>query len=233
MLPIARAFNAAFVYAGYPPIGTQAVSVEYWLGEWSFRKPTRHYNLLGVNYRERVSDAKDPYNLSAHISEIHRHIAGRKVDFDVSPYLFTDKPLDRGDNAAVINVEYTQKDDPSKTNEGSACTFTWKPEAGYIRTSAAGEMTDKATGETVSFANVIIMRVPVLWERGYAYYEDQMRGYGQADIFQSGRYIRGAWYHPDHTERIVFLDENGQELTLQRGRTFIATGSGLVVSYGE
>ena len=32
-------------------------------------------------------------------------------------------------------------------------------------------------------ANVIIMRVPVEWHRDYPFFEDHMRGTGQADIF--------------------------------------------------
>ena len=94
-------------------------------------------------------------------------------------------------------------------------------------------MTDRITGETVPFANVIIMRVPVEWESGYQYYADQMRGSGQADIFQSGRYIQGAWVHESHTERLVFLDDTGNELTFQRGKTFIALGEDMIVSYSN
>ena len=79
---------------------------------------------------------------------------------------------------------------------------------------------DRTTGEAVPFANVIIMRIPVKWESGYPYYADQMRGSGQADIFQSGRYIEGSWYREDVTGRLIILDEEGNELQFQRGKSF-------------
>ena len=231
MLPLARAFHAAFAYAGVPPIETGPVSVEEWLGEWSFRKPTRHYNLLGVHYKERIKSVKTPYNLSAHVNEIHAHLSERNVEFDVRPFLFTDDPLDRGDKATVISVQYYNHKNHSSISANSSSTFAWNPETGYIRSSKSGDMTDRTTGEAVPFANVIVMRVPVEWENGYAYYKNQMSGSGQADIFQSGRYIQGAWVHETHTDRIVFLDDSGNELTFQRGKTFIAVGEDMNISY--
>jgi len=231
ILPLARAFHAAFAYGGVPPIEKGPVSVDEWLTEWSFRKPTRHFNLLGANYRERVKTIPKPHNLSAHVADIHKNLVGRKMKFDVRPFLFTDEPLDRGDKAPVISIQYQNRKNLDKTNSESASTFTWLPETGYIRTSKTGEMIDRTTGETVPFANVIVMRVPVEWENGYPYYRDQMRGSGQADIFQSGRYIQGAWVHEDHAERLIFLDDKGKELRFQRGKTFFILGEDLIVSY--
>lgn len=231
MLPLARAFHAAFAYAGVPPIGTECVSVENWLTEWSFRKPTRHYNLLGEHFRERVSFVDQPGNLSAHVKELHNHLSARKIDFEVKPFLFTDDPLNRGDEASKVFVNFQYHDNPSKTNPNSACMFEWKPGIGYIRTAVDGELTDRNTGEAVPFANVIIMKIPVEWERGYPYYASQMRGRGQASIFQSGRYIQGTWLHDNYEDRLVFLDENGRELTFQRGKSFIVLGDDIIVSY--
>ena len=233
ILPLAKAYSAVFAYAGMPPIQTGPVSVDTWLTEFGYRKPTRHYSLLGGQYRERVSFVKDPHNLSAHVKELHDHIAKRKMKFEDRAFLFTDEPLDRGEKAVTVSVEYQNHKNPAKTSPNSAGTFTYVPGTGYLRTGESGEMTDRTTGEAVPFANVIIMRVSVEWEKGYPYYTDQMRGSGQADIFQSGRYIRGAWLHPDYADRLVFLDETGKELTFQRGKTFIILGDEIIVSYDE
>ena len=233
MLPLVRAFHAVFAYAGMPPIGSGPVSVDTWLTEWGFRKPTRHYSLLGGQYRERMSFVADPHNLSAHVKDLHNHLAKRNMTFEDRAFLFTDEPLDRGEKASSVSVQYQSHQNRSQTSPNSASTFTWVPGTGYIRTSASGEMTDRTTGEVVPFANVIVMRVPVDWEKGYPYYADQMRGSGQADIFQSGRYIQGAWLHPNYTGRLVFLDENGKELTFQRGKTFIILGNEIIVSYSD
>ena len=233
MLPLAAAFHAVFAYAGLPPIGKEHVNVEKWLGKWSFQKPSRHYNLLGLHFRERVSYVKRPGNLSAHVSELHEHLAGRDLDFEMRPFLFTDEPANRDEKASVITVQYHMRHKPSDVSPNSTSTFTWKPGTGYIRSSISGDMTDRTTGETVPFANVIIMRIPVKWEAGYPYYEGQMCGSGQADIFQSGCYIQGAWIRDSQTERLVFLDENGKELEFQRGKTFIVLGEDMIVSCSD
>ena len=231
LLPLARAFDAAFAYAGVPPIGVEPISVDYWLGEWGYRKPTRHFNLLGDHFRERVDFLKKPNNLSAKIAELHEHLAERKVAFAERPFLFTDEAPEAGEEATVISVEYLHHGNSSKTNESSASTFEWQHGTGYIRTSKAGGMTDRTTGETVAFANVVIMKVAVEWEKGYPYYANQMRGSGAAVFFQDGRMTEGAWLHNGDTDRLVFLDEKGNEMTFQRGKTFIVVGDDLAVQY--
>ena len=46
-------------------------------------------------------------------------------------------------------------------------------------------------------------------------------GTGNADIFMGGRHIAGVWVRKDVTSRTVFYDENGEEIRLQRGKTWI------------
>lgn len=230
MLPLARAFHAAFVYAGVPPIGSGDVSVNYYLTQWSFRKPTRHYDLMGRRFRERVDFIKKPFNLSAHVKELHDHLAKRKMTFEVRPFLFADEPLTRGEEATEVSLQFQSYKHKGHFSRNSACTFTWT-DAGYTRTSFTGEMTDRNTGKALAFANVIIMRVPVEWHRDYPFFEDHMRGTGQADIFQNGRYIRGTWSHPSRTDRVVFFDEEGNELAFQRGKTFLVLGDENVFAY--
>ena len=230
MLPLARTFHAVFVYAGVPPIGSGNVSVSYYLTQWSFRKPTRHYDLMGKRFRERVDFIKKPFNLSAHVKELHDHLTGRDMTFEVRPFLFADEPLTRGEEAATVSLQFQSTKNKDHYSQNSACTFTWT-DAGYTRTSVSGEMTDRNTGEALTFANVIIMRVPVEWQRDYPYYEDHMKGTGQADIFQNGRYIRGTWFHASRTDRLIFFDEEGKELTFQRGKTFMVLGDEHIIAY--
>lgn len=224
MLPLVRAFNAVFAYGGIPPIGTGSTSVEYYLDQWSFRKPTRHYNLMGDRFRERVSYASVPHNLSCHVRELHEHLVSRNLPYDNCSFLFTDLPLNRGMEASEIHLLFHSKDSAGGDgNENSNCTFFWKG-SGYTRSSVSGELTDRTTGDPVIFTNVIILRVPVEWKKGYPYYRDHLRGSGQADIFQSGHYIQGFWSHQERTGRLVFLDENARELEFQRGKSFIVVG---------
>lgn len=47
-------------------------------------------------------------------------------------------------------------------------------------------------------------------------------GQGNVDIFIGGRCIPGYWVRPSLEEPTVFYDDQGRELQLCRGKTFIA-----------
>ncbi|MFR5788163.1 MAG: DUF3048 C-terminal domain-containing protein [Christensenellales bacterium] len=54
----------------------------------------------------------------------------------------------------------------------------------------------------------------------------RLNGQGAAEIFQNGKYIRGSWARDcsatkNLKNRMVFFDENGEELPMKVGKTFI------------
>ena len=61
----------------------------------------------------------------------------------------------------------------------------------------------------------------VIGDNTYLCLKDQMVGSGQADIFQNGKHITGAWDHTDRKARLVFLSDRGTELRLQPGKTVV------------
>ena len=74
---------------------------------------------------------------------------------------------------------------------------------------------------------MIVLRTDISWASGNPSRPViRLNGQGVCEIFQNGKYIRGTWVR-DCTEtknlknRMVFLDENGDELPMQRGKTFI------------
>ena len=84
----------------------------------------------------------------------------------------------------------------------------------------------------MAFANVIVMRSKINWIGYYPYYEDHLRYCGQAEFFMNGKHITGSWYRAGRKARLVLLDDAGQEIALQRGRTFLVIGDEYtVVSY--
>ncbi len=235
MLPIAAIFNASPVYAGFPPVIEWDIRVANWLDEWDFNKPIRYVDLLGNRFRERVDFIQEPQNLSAHIREIHEYQAGReRLTYKKRPFLFADEPYTEGDDASTIYLHYLSRvnveeeiEEPEKEDmvgaaesTVSACTFTYEEGTGYTRTSKAGVFSDRNTGEPVTFQNVIILRSKLEWEGNYAYYHDHLRYFGQAEYFMNGKHFTGAWYRAGRLGRLVLLDENGQEVKLQRGKTF-------------
>ena len=243
-LPVSNLFKAAAAFAGWPANWEENISVEQWIDTWDYNEPVHYYDLLGTKYRERVKFLSAPQNLSAHVQEIHASLVKRmgqgKIKFEKRFFRFADEPLTEGDDAASIQARFVVTnpeaegiaDEDRLESFNSACTFAYEEGEGYTRESRAGLYSDRDTGEVLHFANVIIMRVPIIWEGNYPYYEDHLRGCGQLEVFQNGKHFTGAWYRSGRRARLVLLDEEGNEIALQRGRTFMIIGDDdTVISY--
>ena len=232
MLPMANVFDAAFASGGYAPIGTPAVCVDDWLGTWGYKKNGKFYNLLGNSFKTRTNEAVEPHNLLGHIREIHEDLVAKNVAFDVRPFLFTDEPLKKGKEATVVDAKFYPNKKMEKSNVASNCVFQYEEGKGYNRTSATGLNIDRATGETLYFANLIFIRAKTNAVDGYTYLTKNFVGGGQADIFQNGRYIKGSWYRENEYSRIIFRDDKGKELKFQRGKSFfVLTTAFCAVTY--
>ena len=167
------------------------------------------------------------------------------LQFEQRPFLFTDEPLTRGETASVINARFYESNDHKTSNKASNCAFYYQEGINrYFRQSLMGKAEknnvdfnyDRATENMLTFSNVIVLRIPFKSQNAYgtwySYTEGNYTGSGQADIFQSGRYIKGAWYRDELMGRLVLIDDEGNELKLQRGKTFfIVNDSRCVISY--
>ena len=233
MLPIATLFKSAFVDASYPPNHEWDIMVGGWLEEWHFFEPIRYFDLLGNKYKERVDFLPDPQNLSAHIREIHEYFLKKSsVKFEKRFFLFSDEPETRGDDATNIKMDFYGSEETTVPSDSSACTFTYEEGTGYLRNSSTGVYSDRNTGEPVPFANVIVLRSKLNWIYEYPWYEDHLRYSGQAEFFMNGKHITGSWYRRGRLARLTLLDEDGKEISLQKGKTFLVIGDQYtVVSY--
>ncbi len=236
-LYFATVFNAAFVAAGGPPIdagNSTAASVHYWRQKWGIKSKNasnpedrKWFDALdGSKLYERTKLVSPPRNLLVHVDKVRDNLISNNVPFEKRPFLFTDEPLARGDEASTVRVDFS--------HQASNCTFYYKEDlGGYVRESLMGKKDDelelkynydRITEEVLVFSNVIILRANFLYDSSigisYPYVQDHFVGGGQADIFQSGRYIEGSWYREDVTGRLIILDEEGNELQFQRGKSF-------------
>ena len=144
------------------------------------------------------------------------------MEFEERPFLFTDEPRTEGATANIIRVLHRGDDPKGGSNSASRAVFKYDPETQtYIRKNSSGIYIDRLTGEAVPFANVIVVRVKFSYERNYIYLFRHMTGSGTAEIFQNGKYVRGAWVRKDTSSRLVLVDADGSELKLQRGKSFI------------
>ena len=249
-LPIANMFGAVFIAAGAPPIDpgdNLPVNVEYWRRQWGITTTSgRWYDMNGnESLKERSKEVAAPHNLLVFVRQIHENVLSEGLQFEQRPFLFTDEPLTRGETASVINARFYENNDHKTSNKASNCAFYYQEGINcYFRQSLMGKAEknnidfnyDRATENMLTFSNVIVLRIPFKSQNAYgtyySYAEGNYTGSGEADIFQSGRYIKGAWYRDELMGRLILIDDEGNELKLQRGKTFfIVNDSRCVVSY--
>lgn len=160
-----------------------------------------------------------PYNVRMNIQEV-------LSDYSLNPtphaFLFTGEGLDRGANANGIVINYKE------TNPAYETAYQYNASTGlYERYRNGSPYTDGNNGEQCAFANVIVLRTEITWSSGNPSRPViRLNGEGVCEIFQNGKYIRGTWARncteTDNLQnRMVFFDENGQELEMKVGKTFI------------
>ena len=79
---------------------------------------------------------------------------------------------------------------------------------------------DRVFGDAITFSNVIIQGIVMNW-RGEERPDPTLTGTGNADYFMGGKHYAGVWERTDINSRTVFYGEDGQEISLQPGRTLI------------
>lgn len=166
-------------------------------------------------YYTRVGKQLSPHNVDANVEAMQALIP---ADFQAPfrPFLFTDELPKAGERATNISIKQRKADYSS--------SFTYDSgKNGYLRSVDGEKYVDRNTQVQPFFANLIIQRTKLTF-----YENDGARpvtvniGSGNADIFMGGRYIKGYWMRTGMNQRTVFFDQDGNELKLQRGKTFIS-----------
>lgn len=222
---VAAGWGAAFGYAGSPgkEVG-DAANVPRMLSDLGYRKAGLSFDLLGNNtFSERIRGYVGPHNLSAHVNEIRDIVIKAGLTFQARGFLFTDAPQASGIPAAYIELQHYGNDAKNLSNPASASSFTYDEAGrGYIRANASGTYVDRdAPDRPIIFANVIVQRTRLSGAAGGHVVTQELVGSGAAEIFTGGKYIAGAWTRTADDSRTVFVDAMGEEIALQRGKTFI------------
>lgn len=178
-------------------------------------------------YYSRVEDIVSPYNVSADVKAMQVLIpSGFKAPS--RPYLFTDELPAQGNPASSITITLNLPEYSS--------SFLYDPDTNrYLRFVGGEPYADAETKEQLSFSNLIIQRTSVTYYLGFKERPVTKNiGSGNADIFMGGRYIPGYWVRTGMNQRTVFFDQNGNEIALQRGKTFISLlDDGTQVTYAS
>ena len=169
--------------------------------------------------RHTDADHKAPHNARLLIGNV-------KADYQLTPaphpFIFGDGlSVDRGEAVNGIVISPREDQNYLSAYQYNAATGT------YDRYRDGAPYVDGNNGAACTYANVIVMRTDVRWNSGNPSRPViRLHGEGVAEIFQNGRYIRGTWARESDgktglTNRIVYFDENGQELVMKPGKTFI------------
>ncbi len=179
-------------------------------------------NKYAKDLLKRVKYHYAPHNVTVHVAQL-RDFLIKDTDnyqFVPRPYQFTDAPAYNG--PAATSVEIKRRD-----NKETAATYVYDAAINaYARHNFKGPYTDLLAPDTpFHYSNVIVQRTKV----GYNGHTSMpllpnVVGSGAADIFIAGRYIAGSWTRSGLKDRTVFLDEQGNELQLMRGKTWIVVG---------
>jgi len=181
-------------------------------------------NVKKGEFNKRVKGVKAPDNLSVDVVGLQSLIPETTIAIP-HPFLFTDvSPYTDGyDMAYSINMDWGHKKWISHFvyDEAENLYLRYSGEAPYM-TFASADDREEDSMEQMSFSNVIIQRVE------YEYANNsrimpvmQNVGKGNADIFIGGRYIPGYWVRESIETPTVFFDDQGNEIQLTRGKTFI------------
>ncbi len=166
-------------------------------------------------FYSRVQKLVSPHNVNANVKAMQALIPS---DFKAPsrPFLYTDELPEEGDLATDISI--------TRTLPEYSSSFVYDPDANvYARFVNGQPYVDKDTNDQLVFSNLIIQRTSVTY-----YHDINDRpvtvdiGSGNADIFLGGRYIPGYWVRTGMNQRTVFFDQDGNEIQLQRGKTFIS-----------
>lgn len=230
-------WQGGIVYAGGPR--AEENNIAQMFAELGASEKGVTFNLLDGKYQDykyRVKNVKAPDNYNVNAAGIRTLIPDTNnaqphpfLFADFSPYTTEEYPqayqinLDWGHKKYISSFVYDPNENlyyrymDSTDKKGNITAM-----APYT-TFAEAEDRSAENEEQLSFSNLIIQRV------SYEYTNNskimpvmQSVGQGNADIFIGGRYIAGYWVRESIESPTVFLDDQGNEIVLTRGKTYIA-----------
>ena len=254
MASLREIFGSAWVFYGWQNTvvknGLLIVDVDSWAlnmhedarqgGRWVFPfVEGTERNYANLFHREKDGMHVAPYNVQIDMKAVESLFTEEPV---MRPFKFSDTGLERGIDVTAININY------KTTKPKYVVDYKYNEMTGLYERYREGEAYyDALNGLATSYSNVIVMRTDVTWfNNNNSRPVIQTVGQGVAEIFQNGKYIRGTWVrsHNDQeaddfdsqSARLVFLDENGEEIALKAGKTFIQivdNEQSVIVTAGE
>jgi hypothetical protein len=187
-----------------------------------FNLDTNKYN----DYWHRVDGLKGPENVTIDPVAVRETVPEEYRNATPHPFLFVDfSPYTEGyEQAYSINLDWGHKRYISHFyyDESNNLYLRYSGDVPYMSFDCVEDRSEE-NAEQLSFSNVIIQRVPYEFVNNNKVMPKMLAvGQGNADIFIGGRYIPGYWVRESVESPTVFFDDQGNEIQLTRGKTFIA-----------
>lgn len=165
-----------------------------------------------------VLKVKVPDHRSADVNAVHALLPDQR--FEADALTFTDElPANNLPVATDFRLKWgTEKRFFSRfMYDEETQTYLW-----YSNKVPRKNWTDATRTEEIelTFANVIMQHVPFSFPVNRLVAETDLSTGGRAQIAMGGRLMEAQWINRDG--RIHYVDENGQEIPLQRGKTYVA-----------
>ena len=222
MAEIAEAYNAMFIHAGGSPLGFEEVDNRGITSFDSVRGIRADIFTRDVN-RVQGHTVENYHGMTTSGAAFARWLPTYGLQLTHNNNFrqalnFTNHPIPNGVSANRVNVKFSAgKDSTFNYNEAQKL---------YYMNQFGSQFTDANNGAPVAFTNLLILDVPVSDLVGHG------EGAGRQDMdtvdagfgyfVSGGRYIPIIWYRESKSSQFNYLDENGREIELAPGKTYIA-----------
>ena len=177
-------------------------------------------------YFSRLENLQSPHNVNVNVAGLSTLVSSDYIPPNHA-FKFTDE-TPKGDTAVRIDINW--KKDKESNTYGSRLLYDIDSNS-YLRYMRQDEneylpWIDKDEQVQIAFANVIVqftqtkfkaIDAPIQYVTGKDYKVAQ----GNADIFMAGKHIAGYWKRDSVKDRTVYYGPDGEEISLQRGKTLI------------
>ncbi len=176
---------------------------------------------VGNKVYYRTTDRVAPHNAYASAEGIAAGIEDQQfrthLDKDYTgPFLFTkdDEEVNLTNGSAAIKVVpgyYVNKP-----------WFEYNEEDGlYYRFQYDGKHIDELTGNQLAYKNIIFQNCSYEYYYDTPYLNIDMQGRGEGKYFTNGKVIDITWEKKDEFGQTLYYDKNGNQITLNQGKTWI------------
>ncbi len=162
------------------------------------------------DYYSRVSSAASPHNVAG-----NPKLAQELYDYQPEPilWMFDTNATYNGEAASKINLKMC-------SDEDNFISYEYDEEKDVYKRFMMGKaFKSKETGEQVTVKNIIVQYSSYDSVQGIKLWE--LTGEGDADFYIGGKLIDGTWKRPTVEDDTFFYDNEGNQIVLRPGNTWI------------